>query len=109
MALHHVVDPILLLRRLRERMRKGGVIVVVEWLRDDVERGGEGEKYEEAKMKKLEHGPKIWPGFSEKGIEDDFKAAGCEAIEVKVFSVDIEAPESMLGFDRIIIAKAIVA
>ena len=32
MALHHVADPTEMLRRLQERLKKGGALVVVEWL-----------------------------------------------------------------------------
>lgn len=110
MALHHVVDPITLLKRLRERVRIGGVIVVVDWLVDDShdKKDEVGEKYDKSKMKKLEHGPKIWNGFSEDGIQADLEAAGCERIEVEVFTVEMEAPEFMAGYDRVFIAKAIV-
>jgi SAM-dependent methyltransferase len=112
MALHHITNPISMLTHLRERVRKGGVIVVVDWLiennPDDVALG-EGSKYDEAKMKKLEHGPKIWSGFSERGILDDFKAAGCEGAKVRMFPVDLrEAPEFMRGQDRLFIAKGVV-
>lgn len=108
MALHHIIDPIALLDKLKQRVRKGGVIVVVDWLvDDDKEKGEVGEKYDESKMKKLEHGPKIWNGFSEKGIENDMKAAGCEMIEIKIFPVETEAPEFMRGYDRMFIAKGV--
>lgn len=82
---------------------------VLDWLVDDDEKDGEGKKYDESKMKKLEHGSKIWNGFSEKGIQADLEAAGCEGIEIEVFAVEMKAPEFMAGYDKMFIAKAIVA
>jgi SAM-dependent methyltransferase len=110
MALHHVVDPILLLIRLRERVRKGGVIVVVDWVKIDSDEGEDRKekRYDEAKMKKLQHGPKIWPGFSKNEIEANLRAAGCEGIETKVFLVDIERSKLMWGHDKLFITKAVV-
>jgi SAM-dependent methyltransferase len=110
MALHHVMDPISLLTRLRERVRRGGTIIVVDWVKagDNEVDGEEGERYEEKNMRKLEHGPKIWPGFSRLEIEADLRAAGCEGVEIKLYPVEIEAPEFMWGYDKMFIAKGIV-
>ncbi|KAH9884165.1 S-adenosyl-L-methionine-dependent methyltransferase [Xylariomycetidae sp. FL2044] len=59
MALHHTEDPGLLLSRLAGRLREGGVLVVVEWLRES-----------KSKNKSVEDGV---------GVGDDEVAAGAGA------------------------------
>ncbi|KAF2183040.1 S-adenosyl-L-methionine-dependent methyltransferase [Zopfia rhizophila CBS 207.26] len=116
MALHHVKDPVGFLARLRQRVKQDGALVVVDWLQQSsttdgshaAERRGGDHKYDAADMAKLSQGPKIWPGFSIHDIHADMTAAGCTDVDVREYPEPIDAPEQMLGYDRIFIAKATV-
>lgn len=104
MALHHVQGPALLLKRLGQRVKCGGSLIVIDWL----QRSGlnaPGDK-DEASMTKLSEGPKIWPGFSIEGIREHLKAAGCIEIDAVVYSERIGAPKEMEGYSQMFIAKA---
>jgi SAM-dependent methyltransferase len=107
MALHHVQDPAELLKRLRQRVKRGGSVIVIDWLQQSgcdtpAETG-------EARMTRLSEGPKIWPGFSTNDINNHFRAAGCSEFDVVVSSEPIEAPKEMQGYSRMFIAKGKVA
>ncbi|KAM0713944.1 hypothetical protein Q7P37_010907 [Cladosporium fusiforme] len=107
MALHHVQDPVELLKRLRQRVRCGGSVIVIDWLQQS-DHDASTDKHE-ARMTRLSEGPSIWPGFSMDDIKNHFSAAGCTDIDVVVYSEPIEAPTEMQGYSRMFIAKAKVA
>jgi SAM-dependent methyltransferase len=107
MALHHVQDPAELLKRLRQRVKRDGSVIVIDWLQQSgcdtpADTG-------EARMTRLSERPKIWPGFSTNDINNHFRAAGCSEVDVVVSSEPIEAPKEMQGYSRIFIAKGKVA
>lgn len=116
MALHHVKDPVSFLRLLRQRVKRGGAVVVVDWLQQSSTTEGsqtaqhrEGKnKYDAADMTRLAQGPKIWPGFSIHDIHADMSAAGCTNVDVRVYPEAIDVPEAMQGYKRMFIAKATV-
>jgi len=66
LALHHVDDPSLAVRRLTERLRPGGVLVVVEFLRHDAMAVSHPAK------KSVVH-----DGFATEEIKKIFEDAGC--------------------------------
>jgi SAM-dependent methyltransferase len=107
MALHHVQDPAELLKRLRQRVKPGGSIVVIDWLQKSSRDASAST--DEGRMTRLSEGPKIWPGFSAEDIEKHFKAAGCSEVDVDVYSGPIDAPVEMEGYSRMFIAKGKVA
>lgn len=112
MALHHVKDPPNMLARLRQHVRYGGTVVVIDWLQesdttantDGVDAGLASER-----MTRLSEGPKIWPGFSLENIRAHLHAAGCIDVDIKVYFERIEAPNEMEGYSRMFIAKAKVS
>lgn len=104
MALHHVQDPASLLKRLRQRVKHSGSLVVIDWLQQSGH-----DTPANTGMTRLSEGPKIWPGFSINDIKSHFNAAGCTDVDVVVFSEPIEAPKEMEGYSRMFIAKAKVA
>lgn len=104
MALHHVQDPSKLLKRLQQRVKRGGSIVVIDWLqRSDNDASA---STDEARMTRLPEGPHIWPGFSIDDIKRHFNAAGCIEVDVVVYSEPFETPKEMEGYNRMLIAKA---
>lgn len=104
MALHHVKDPVDLLKRLCQRLKPGGSLVVIDWLqRSDHDASA---KTDEARMTRLSEGPKIWPGFSIKDINNHLSAAGCTDVDIVLFAEPIEAPKEMEGYSRMFMAKA---
>ena len=109
MALHHVRNPIDLLTRLRQRVKRGGVLVVVDFLRQSASTTGhEGQKYNAEDMSKLADGMKIWPGFSVSDIRDDMSAAGCVDFELREYPEVVNVPGEMHVCNRMFIARATV-
>lgn len=112
MALHHVPDPTALLSRLRQRVRPGGIIVVIDWLQQSdtsANTNVNDENPTNEQMIRLSEGPKIWPGFSLASIRDYLHTAGCVDVESIVYDGQIKAPKEMEGYSRIFIVKAKVA
>jgi len=115
MALHHVKNPVAFLARLRQRVKVGGSLIVVDWLQQSAESNHTGtedetgmadSKYAAADMTRLSEGPKIWPGFSIHDIHADLEAAGCSEVSVIEYPEEIDAPKEMQGYSRMFIAKA---
>jgi SAM-dependent methyltransferase len=104
MALHHIHDPADLLRRLGQRIKHGGSLVVIDWLQQSNPNGPADKN--EAHMTKLSEGPTIWPGCCSDDIKSHFNAAGCTDIDIVVFPEPIEAPQEMEGYSRMFMAKA---
>jgi SAM-dependent methyltransferase len=107
MALHHVQNPADLLKRLCQRVKRGGSIVVIDWLQQSGRDASANT--EEGRMTRLSEGPKIWPGFSVEDIEKYFKAAECNEVDVVVYFEPIDVPSEMEGYGRMFIAKGRVA
>lgn len=97
MALHHVRDPVEMLRRLRERLRPGGTVVVVEFLGKEKDAPSGKEKYEQSGMVETGNKQRIWPGFTTGNLEADLETAGFEGFEVKVLEEPAHIPESVRG------------
>lgn len=96
MALHHVADPIDMLRRLRQRLRPGGVLIVVEFLgKEEEAKGSEG--YDPRNMVEVVHKQKIWPGFTTGNLEGNMKRAGFEDFEVKKLETPAYVPPEASG------------
>ncbi|KAK9769628.1 putative S-adenosyl-L-methionine-dependent methyltransferase [Seiridium cardinale] len=120
MALHHVDSPVEFLKLLRQRVKKGGSLVVLDFLApvpsdayikegvDDGEKDGDKNKYNLSRRPNAEGMPAVWPGFSVKDIIEDMQAAGCVDVEVKVHPDPIQMPKKMGKWDRMYIAQATV-
>lgn len=115
MALHHVQDPTAFLTRLRQRTKREGSLVVIDWLQQSAEPSSVGtedeiraadRKYDAADMTRQAAGLKTWPGFSIHDIHADLQAAGCIGIEVIEHPEAIDVPKEKQGYSRMFIAKA---
>ena len=112
MALHHVADPIDMLRRLKQRLRPGGTLIIVEFLGKEGAKGS-GENDTE-NMVEVIHKQKIWPGFTTGKLESNMKTAGFEKFEVRVLDEPARIPAEARGEDFgeeqwAFFAKAVVA
>ncbi|RYP67899.1 hypothetical protein DL770_008530 [Monosporascus sp. CRB-9-2] len=111
MALHHVTDPAGFLKKLKERVKSRGLVIILDFLRQSPttaragKSGGE-QGYAEADMTQLSEGMKVWPGFTLEDIHADLTAAGCSNVEVKIYNESVDAPQEMEGYNKMFIAKA---
>lgn len=96
MALHHVRNPVDMLRRLKARLRPGGTLVVVELLGKEQE-PKKGGQYDLSDMVEVHSQQRIWPGFTTGNLESDCKTAGFEGFEVKMLKEPANVPESARG------------
>lgn len=126
MALHHVKDPIAMLSSLRERVKKGGTLIVIEWASEaEFQANGKNHQsaaasddnkppnnvYDTEKMIEVIGGQKIWPGFSPESLESAMVEAGCSKVEIKHHSETFEIPEEVGhgGHKRLLFAKGLVS
>ncbi|KAK6083291.1 methyltransferase [Seiridium cupressi] len=119
-ALHHVDNPVEFLKLLRQHVKKGGSLVVLDFLApvpsdvyskgrvDEGAKDGDKHKYNLSRRPNVEGMPAFWPGFSVKDIVEDMQAAGCVDVEVKVHPDSIQMPKKMGKWDRMYIAQATV-
>jgi hypothetical protein len=111
MALHHVSKPIEMLSRLRERLRKGGSVVLVEWLQDGPQ--AVSDHSDPGKMVEAIGGQQIFPGLTVSFLQHALKEAGFEKIDVRVPGLAFSFPEGMVAASegrekRFVFAKAVV-
>ena len=116
-ALHHVEDPIDLLNLLKARVKPGGTVVVVDWLKEigadtasNAPSANAGvPKYNPDNMMPVPMG-KVWPGFSLQDIREDYEAAGLIDVDVRIHPEKIELPQqaSFGGRSTMYISKATV-
>lgn len=90
MALHHVPDPKDMLVQLRKRLRRGGVLVLVEF----VGAGGHA-KGKREEMVEVIGGQKIWTGLDGVRIKELLVAAGFtkESVDVRVPGLTFNIPD----------------
>ena len=98
MALHHVFEPIQMLSQLRERLRPGGVLTVVEMYEDDDQENVTGsDNLNREDMIEVHGGQKIWAGFSPRGLIDLLEKAGFTATDVKKPDLSFRIPDGLGG------------
>jgi SAM-dependent methyltransferase len=105
MALHHVSDPTEMIARLAERLDKGGVLLIIDWVAAS-----------ESGCKKLE-GPAHHPvqhtvtraGFEEKEVKQAFEKAGLKDWDWKWFSKRSNLPEEFGGENQMFLARGVKA
>jgi SAM-dependent methyltransferase len=100
-ALHHVDNPIEFLKLLKARVKPGGTLVVVDWLKPvetdtaSVPSSRDGvSKYNPANMEPVPGG-RVWPGFSKGDIYEDYSAAGFKDIDLRVWPEHIDLPRQL--------------
>jgi SAM-dependent methyltransferase len=99
MALHHVPHPVKMLSQLRERLRTGGCLVVVEWYEegDAPDATSGSDKLDRDDMIIVNGGEKIWAGFTPHGLSMLLQQAGFAHVNVKKPDVSFSIPESVSG------------
>ncbi|KAK3709678.1 hypothetical protein LTR37_010705 [Vermiconidia calcicola] len=115
MALHHCPDPAAMLKQLRDRLKKEGVLILVEGLgRRPHAHGGHQHQHhghrftEEDNMVDHEIGGKIWPCFTKEYFEHSLPAAGFKDVEVRVPGIGFDVPEGgAAGFNELVFVKAV--
>ena len=98
LALHHVSDPVDMLSKLKERLRKGGTLVVVEFTQPgDDSKDIKTSNVNEADMVEVVGGQKIWPGFTPDSLGGMLGRAGFEDVDVKLQDETVHFPEHIGG------------
>ena len=134
MALHHVQNPIELLKSLLGRVRKGGVMIIVEFTDataaspvvgqvhsedhmavDGCEKKNTGHRHhhhqhDPEQMIEVAGGQKIWPGFAAESLEAAMIAAGCVDVDVKLHGETFIIPADIGhgGEKRLMLARGTV-
>ena len=99
MALHHVPHPVKMLSQLRERLRTGGCLVVVEWYEegDAPDATSGSDNLDRDDMIVVNGGEKIWAGFTPRGLSVLLEQAGFTSADVKKPDISFSIPESVGG------------
>lgn len=116
MALHHVADPVGMLKRLVRRVKQGGVIIVVEFTPvGDASSfmGSTQHDYDEINsrdMIEVTGRQKIWPGFTISSLEAAMTTAGCMNVEIRPHSEPFVIPKEYPdgGEKKLLFAKGVV-
>lgn len=101
MALHHVADPDLMIRRLSERLVEGGVLIVVDWV-SHAESGCEPPK--PAADSPVRHTVSKH-GFTEGEVEAGFRGAGLEGWGWRWFAERSTLPAEFGGEHQLFLAR----
>ena len=117
MALHHLEDPHEAVKRLVERLRKGGILLVIDWatssekyqrqLRKSAETG------EDANAHDHDHGPGQYPAahtvahdsFAREQMEEAFRNAGCGSVDFVLHPQPSEVPMAAGGQMQLFFAR----
>ena len=94
MALHHVPEPIEMLKELRKRLKTGGTLTVVEMI-ETSHQAANSLNHED--MIEAVSGEKIWPGFTPRGLSDMLERAGFGNVDAKVPDLWFEIPADVTG------------
>jgi SAM-dependent methyltransferase len=115
MALHHVFDTQLMINKLHERLKDGGVLVIIDWLTMGLGRGGHGYKHrnDDSDVRKGE-GEKVTPaahtiahwGFSEEEMKSLFEDVGMMDVGFMEGIEKSKVPAEMNYEQQMFIAKA---
>lgn len=99
MALHHVPEPVKMLSQLRERLRIGGALTVVEWYDEETESSNisASDNLTPDGMIEVNSGEKIWAPFTSHGLTNLLERAGLTSVDVKKPDVSFKFPENIGG------------
>ena len=93
MALHHVKDPVEMLRRLKQRLRPGGTLVIAEFL-GKKEVSEKQRQYDPNEMVEVVGKQRIWSGFTTGNLEADLTTVGLEGFDVRILEEPSHVPWS---------------
>lgn len=99
MALHHVAEPIKMLSQLRERVRLGGALTVIEWYEENLDPGmmTGSDNLDRDDMIVVNSGEKIWAGFTPRGLSSLLEKAGFTGVEVRTPDISFQIPKDVGG------------
>jgi SAM-dependent methyltransferase len=103
MALHHVADPTLLLKKLVAQLTEGGRILIIDWNKKEGDTGYAepasgsllGADWKDIK-RTIKH-----PKFNESEVTEMLKVAGCKEVEFVLSSQVTKLPAEVGGEERL--------
>ena len=109
MALHHVKDPNIMIAKLVERLRPGGIVVVIDWIPSG--RASSESHGNHAVDKKHGHGQHAsshtiaFDGFSQEEMHNIFREAGCSNNDYVLAASPSEVPPDPTRQKQLFFAK----
>ncbi|KAK5174182.1 uncharacterized protein LTR77_001262 [Saxophila tyrrhenica] len=117
MALHHVKDPLQMLRQLKKRLRRGGTLVIIEFHgaehRKHDHYGRQDSGNDEMEMIYAPGGQKIWPGLNKSWLDQALADAGFDKASIDIvpgptFTIPEELSQHSHGGEKqLVFAKAV--
>ena len=101
MALHHIVDTVEILTLLRERLRPGGVLLVVEFLSSADPASNLQEGHGSVSQDVVENNGIRHIGFTSHKMKAALTAAGCNDVRIKIHPEAFALPEDIGGEQRL--------
>ena len=97
MALHHVPRPVDMLSKLRNRLRTGGALIVIEWcyVESHTERDQTGDDLDPNGMIEVIGGQKIWDGFTVESLRHMLVEASFKDIDVELPDIVVKIPDQI--------------
>ena len=115
MALHHVDDPKTIIAKLVERLKPGGIVVIIDWIPSGrfpfESHGNHGHEHSHGEKKNLgheQHGAShtiSFDGFSREQMRDMFLEAGCSSSDYVLAAAPSEVPLDRTGQKQMFFAK----
>ena len=109
MALHHVEDPKIMIAKLVERLRPGGLVVIIDWIPSG--RASSESRGNHAVDKKHGHGEHAsshtiaFDGFSQEEMHSFFREAECSNNDYVLAASPSEVPRDPTGKKQLFFAK----
>ncbi|KAH7318279.1 S-adenosyl-L-methionine-dependent methyltransferase [Stachybotrys elegans] len=101
MALHHVSDPATMIRKLSQRLRPGGVLLIIDFVATS-ESGCPALEDDSPMSHAIAH-----RGFTEKAVRDMFSQAGLQSWAWKWMDEQTKLPEAAGGVQQLFLARGV--
>lgn len=102
MALHHVSDPLAMLKALVQRLKPGGRVVIIDWSIADT-------GSDEVRPQYSSQFPVAYSGFSERQMARLFEEAGCTSSDYRVNDEPSHLPPAKDQWPYMFFAKGVKA
>ena len=109
MALHHIDVPKVLIERLVERLKEGGVLVIIDWTLN--QEGRETQQQREGSHSLRGNVPHTaahtvsYDGFSKEQMDTMLRSAGCKEVDYLVLDEHIKVPFAVGGQKQLFFAR----